>query len=174
MTFVDELNERLVTYYGNERMTGLPKYRLVRSETQTEKRIGSYDVVTSETGLWLGTKKGLVEIKKYWYMEPCWLLERVELNTARRDTIVEPYTYEPLFPFLDKDDNPLELNWKVLEFFLNRLEKMERQFLTESDHLAQEEKRLDEERIKVFAELDKPDPVKELPTFTTSTLIPKG
>jgi len=173
LSFVEVLNERLVRYYGNEKHTGLPKYRLVRSETQTEKRYGSYDVVTQETGIWLGTKQGLVEIKKYWYMSPCWLLERVEINTNRKDTIHEKYTYEPLFPFLDKEDKPLDLNWRVLEFFLDRLEKAEKRFLNEADHLAQEEKRLEEESNKVFAELDKPDPIHELPTFNTSTLIPK-
>jgi len=174
MDFVDILNERLIDYYGNEKNTGLPKYRLVRSEVQTEKRYGSYDIVTQESGIWLGTNKGLVEVKKYWYIEPCWLLERIELNLNRKDVIHEKYTYEPLFPFLDKDNNPLDLNWKVLEFFLNRLEKAERQFLTEADHQAEEDKRLQDEQDKVFGILDKPDPIKELPTFTASTLIPKG
>ena len=165
----DVYNERLVTFYGNEVHSGLPKYRLVRSENQTEKRYGSYDVLTQETGIWLGSKNGLVEVKKYWYLPDCWLVERLEISP--NPYLYEKFSYEPILPFLDKDNHPLPLNWKAIEFFLNRLEKATRNILTEADHLAQEEKKQEAESNKVFAELDKPDPVKELPTFKSSVIL---
>lgn len=171
MTLDEVINERLIQLYGNEPITNKPKYRVVWSPFQTEKRYGSYDVLTQETGIWLGVKQGLVEIKKYWYMKDCWLLERVEPNLNRKDILYDKFTYEPILPFLDKDDKQLPLNWKAIEFLIGRLENAERKVLTEKDHLEEEEKKQKEEGDKVYAILDKPDPVKELPTFKSSTLL---
>src|SRR6187455_1397061 len=128
------VNDRLLRIYGKETLTGLQKYRIVWSGTQTEKRFGSYDVLTQETGIWLGVKQGLVEIKKYWYMKDCWVLERVEPNTNRKDIFYDKFTYEPILTFLDKDNNPLPLNWRAVEFLVNRIEKATRIFKTEKDH----------------------------------------
>jgi len=165
------VNDRLLRIYGKETLTGLQKYRIVWSGTQTEKRFGSYDVLTQETGIWLGVKQGLVEIKKYWYMKDTWLLERVEPNTNRRDVFYDKYTYEPIFPFLDKDDNLLPLNWRAIEFIVGKLERAERKvMLTEEDHRQEEEKKQKAEEEKVYGILDSPDPIKELPTFKSSTL----
>lgn len=174
MILLEVFNERLIQLYGREQISQKPKYRIVRSEEQTEKRFGSYDVLTQETGIWLGSKKGLVEIKKYWYFKDCWLLERCEPNIDRSNIFFDKFTYEPILPFLDKDNNQLPLNWKAVEFCVNRIERASRKLLTESDHLEQEEKKLQEESDKVYAELDKPDSTKPLPTFKTSTLVPKS
>ena len=171
MTQEELINNRLERIYGREQLTNLPKYRIVRSEEQTEKRYGSYDLLYKNTNIWMGTKNGLVEIKKYWYMESCWLLERVEVNSDRQDTFYDKYTYEPLFPFLDKDNKQLPLNWKVLEFLIGKIERAERKLITESEHLAEAEKLQLKEEEKVYGILDNPDPIKELPTFKSSTLL---
>lgn len=168
-----DINEKLFLIYGRDADTDKPKYRVVRSEIQTEKRNGAYELLT-QSGIWLGQRCGIAEIKKYWYMSPCWLLERVEANTNRSDLINEKFTYEPLLPFLDKDDKPLELAWKPIEFMLNRLEKAAKQFKTEQDHKEEEEKKQREEEKRVFGILDAPDPTKELPTFKNSTLLNKS
>lgn len=165
------INERLLRLYGKEQLSGQQKYRIVRSEFQTEKRYGSYDILTQETGIWLGKKQGLVEIKKYWYMKDCWLLERVEPNTSRQNIFFDKFTYEPLFPFLDKDNNQLPLNWKAIEFLVNRVEKAEKRFLTEEDHRQEEEKKQQEESDRVYGILDAPEPIKPLPSFESSTLL---
>jgi len=166
----DSINERLLTLYGKEPITNLQKYRVVRSETQTEKRYGKYNLLSQETGLWLGVKEGLVEIKKYWYLKDCWILERVEPNTNRKDLFADKFTYEPIFTFLDKDNNELPLNWRVLEFIIGKLNRAEKKFLTEEDHRQEEEKKMALESEKVFGILDQPEPTKELPTFKSSTL----
>lgn len=172
MTDIEYYNELLITLYGKCTITNQPKYRIVRSETQTEKRYGSYDVLTQDTGIWLGVKQGLVEIKKYWYMKDCWLLERVEPNTNRTDVLYDKFTYEPIYPFLDKDDNPLPFSWRAIEFLVGKLERAERGVKkTEEDHRLEEEKKQAEESEKVYGILDAPDPTKPLPTFTTSTLL---
>jgi hypothetical protein len=165
------INARLLRLFGKEQLSGQQKYRIVRSEFQTEKRYGSYDILTQETGIWLGAKQGLVEIKKYWYMKDCWLLERVEPNIDRKDIFHDKFTYEPLFPFLDKDDNQLPLNWKAIEFLVNRVEKAEKRFLTEEEHRLQEEKKQQEESDKVYGLLDAPESTKPLPSFESSTLL---
>jgi len=166
-----DINEKLFRLYGREQLTDKVKYRLVRSEEQTEKRYGNYDLYTQEGGIYLGNRTGLQEIKKYWYMKACWLLERVEANKNRDDLIHEKYTYEPIFPFLDAKDNPLPLEWKPIEFMINRMEKAERHFLTEEDHRQIEENKQLEKEDKMMAILDQPDPVKELPTFKASSLL---
>ena len=170
MSIEKTINDRLLLLYGKEKLTELQKYRIVWSETQTEKRYGSYDVLTQETGIWLGKKQGLVEIKKYWYFKPCQVLEKVEPNLNRNDIFHDKYTYEPIFTFLDKEDKQLPLNWRAVEFMVSRMERAERKFLNEQDHLELEEKRMAAESEKVYAELDKPEPTKELPTFKSSTL----
>jgi hypothetical protein len=171
MTDAEFINERLIQLYGKEPISNQPKYRIVRSEEQTEKRYGKYNLLTQETGIWLGVKEGLVEIKKYWYLTPCWLLERVEPNLNRQDTIYDKWVYEPLFPFLDKDDRPLPLNWRAIEVIIGSLERVERKMLTEEDHRKEEEKVLDKEAEDIYSELDKPESTKPLPTFNTSTLL---
>lgn len=167
----ETMNLRLGRLYGKEPNTNLVRYRIVRSELQTEKRYGSYDILTQETGIWLGVKQGLVEIKKYWYLKDCWLLERIEPNLNRKDTLYDKYTYEPIYPFLDKDNNELPLIWKVIELIVGKIERATKSVLTEKDHFDQEEKSLQEERDKVYGILDKPDSTKPLPTFKSSTLI---
>jgi len=83
----------------------------------------------------------------------------------------DKYTYEPIFPFLDKDDNLLPLNWRAIEFIVGKLERAERKvMLTEEDHRQEEEKKQKAEEEKVYGILDSPDPIKELPTFKSSTL----
>lgn len=171
MTLEEVFNERLIQLYGREQLTQQPKYRIVWGPDQTEKRYGKYDLLTKETGLWLGVKEGLVEIKKYWYLKDCWILERVEPNLNRQDTIYEKYTYEPLLTFLDKDDNQLPLNWKAVEFLVGRIEAVERAIKNEEDHRQEFEKELQEESNKVYGELDKPESTKSLPTFEKSTLL---
>jgi hypothetical protein len=172
MTLEEIFNERLVQVYGNDPLLGIPKYRVVWSAFQTEKRYGSYDVLTQETGLWLGSKTGLVEIKKYWYFKTdCWVLERVEPNTSRQDIFHDKFTYEPILPFVSKDDIALPLNWRAIEFVVSKLNRAEKKLVTESEHREQEEKKQKEEEEVMFGLLDKPEPTKSLPTFKTSTLI---
>lgn len=168
----EHYNDRLIRIYGRDSITGLPKYRVVWGPSQTEKRYGSYDILTQETGIWLGVKQGLVEIKKYWYLQDCWILERVEFST-RTETFYDPFTYEPILTFLDKDNHPLPLNWRAIEFLVSRVERVSRKiFSSDSEFKEQEEKELQVESERVYAELDKPEP-RPLPSFITSTLIPK-
>jgi hypothetical protein len=170
MTLDEFFNERLIQLYGNEQNINLPKYRIVWGPAQAEKRYGKYDVLTQETGIWLGVKQGLVEIKKYWYLQDCWILERIEPN-YNKDVFYDKYTYEPLLTFLDKDNNPLPLAWKPIEFIVSRVENAARKLVTEKEHQAEEDKKDQEEYEKVYGILDKPDPTKPLPTFQKSTLL---
>ena len=174
MTQDMEINHRLLHLYGRCPITNKPKYRVIWGPEQTEKRYGSYDILTQETGIWLGVKQGLVEIKKYWYLADCWILERVEPNINRQDTFYDKFTYEPIFTFLDKDDNPLPLNWRAIYYMVGKLEKATRKvMLTEADHKEIEEKKQKAEEEKVYAILDKPDPIHELPTFKSSVYVSK-
>ncbi len=166
------INNKLRRLYGLEKETGQPKYRVIRSELQFEDRAGDYNVFT-EGGIFLRREKGIRRVKKYHYLKNCWLLERVEPNKFRDEYITAKFTYEPLFPFLDAKDKPLPLEWKPIEFLLGTLEKAEKHFLTEGDHFEMEMAMQKRKEEKMMNELDRIMSGKQLPTFNTSTLIPK-
>jgi len=166
---IKKLNNKLIRIYGHCNITDKPKYRVVRSEDQNEKRTGDYNTFYGD--IFLRRERGTRLIKKYWYLPPCWILERVEPNLDRTNLIAEKFTYEPLFPFLDPDNKPVPLNWRAIELLLNTLQNAERKVRSEEEDRLLEEKRMKSEEERVYGILDAPDPIKELPTFKSSSLL---
>jgi hypothetical protein len=166
-----QMNQKLLKIYGNCPIVGKPKYRVVRSDEQVEKRTGSYKVFT-ESGIYLRDEVGTREIRKYWYIKvPCWMLERVEPNTDRFNVIAEKFTYEPLLPFLDGENNPVPLQWNIAERICGALQNAERKIKTPQE-LEEDEKKHDAVMDdKAHGILDSPDPIKPLPTFKKSSIM---
>jgi len=106
---------------------GRPILRIVFSDDQLEKRVGTFTD-------WYGSilirqeYKALRECKKYGYISGKWILERLtflDLNNAIvREELVDARngTYEPLYVFQDKDQNPLPVNWRIIEKMLWSME----------------------------------------------------
>lgn len=166
-----EINEKLHRLYGREKITGCVKYRVVRSEEQLEKRYGSYKVFTEETGIYLRDEVGVRQIKKYWYMKDCWVLERVEPNTNRAEYIIDKVIYEPLFTFLSGKNEALPLEWRPIELCLYALERVEKK-----KYDADEDKKKEAEYDKLLEQqamaiLDEPESTNELPTFKASSVM---
>jgi hypothetical protein len=108
-------------------LDGRPILRLVFSDDQIEKRVGTFTD-------WYGhilirqEYKALRETKKYGYIKGKWILERLTYlnpeNKIVQEELVEARngSYEPLYVFQDKDSNPLPVNWQVIERLLWTME----------------------------------------------------
>lgn len=121
---IDAINESLHRDYRV--LDGRPIYRLAWSDDLLEKRVGNFTD-------WYGhimirqEHKAMREVKKYWYLKKqCWVLEKLVFirgNEALKEISLELVearngSYEPLYMFHDKDENPLEVNWKVVQIIL--------------------------------------------------------
>jgi hypothetical protein len=151
MSDVETINTRLRDRYGRAVDRDLPLFRVVRAETQVEKRKSQ---VTAE-GFELLTGFCIREVKKYSYIPPCWILEIYcpMVNQAVRDAVDAPYTYEPMLPMLDPDDNPLPLSWKAIEFAVQSWLTAEKSHRNQGDIDFEEELRIRKEEEQVHDEL---------------------
>ena len=61
---VDSINKQLVDHFGTDTITGLAMWRVVFSEDQFEKRLGTYDDFTP-SGIYLRTVTEVREVPKY-------------------------------------------------------------------------------------------------------------
>jgi hypothetical protein len=165
------INTKLREQYGMHSQLNVAKYRVVHSTKEVERRQGDYNVFT-EAGIFLRREHGIVTIRKYHYLPPCWVLERAEIN-ERPDLIDAKYTYEPIVTFI-KGEEELPLEWRVVEYLVTRLEFMvnnKPKLKTESEFKDDEEKELKEEQEKTFGILDAEESTHELPTFKSSVLL---
>jgi hypothetical protein len=123
---IDALNKEMHDRYRV--LDGRPIYRLVWSDDQLEIRRGLtrdyYGHIFIREYFSVGPRK------KYWYFKnPCWILEKltfIQGQQALKEVIAELVeanngTYEPVFPFVDKDFNPLPVSALVLDIVLWKL-----------------------------------------------------
>jgi hypothetical protein len=165
---ITEINDRLARIYGRDTVYNVPLFRVVWTSDLTEKRQGKYEDYT-ESGIYLGTKFGIREVPKYWYISPCFMLEKFEKTFTRGvyDEVKEPYQYESIFPFLDKNNNRLPLSWYPIEFAISTWVKMERKH---RDLKAEEEAQTAAKVEKNLNLLHADDPI-EQPTFKSSVYV---
>lgn len=98
---VESINSQLKDEFGVDTVTGLPIWRIVFSEDQFEKRLGTYDDFTP-AGIYLRTVTEVREVPKYrQWIKQKYILERLvvvpishemELPTAKM-------SYEPIYVF---------------------------------------------------------------------------
>ena len=94
---VDVFNTRLADTYGRDDLKR-PRFRLVFSEDEYEKRIGNFK---GQIGIELA--------KKYTYIKSKWVMEYLI------DCPDEINTYEPFFVFQTKNEEALPVSWKALQ-----------------------------------------------------------
>lgn len=109
---IDRINEQIAKLYGNHPELDLPRFRVVWSDTQIEPRRNTEIWYGS---IYMGNEFGIKNVPKYLYIRQRWILEKVFPNNPEGD-LVANHTYEPIFTFQDKDDNPLMPNFKVVNF----------------------------------------------------------
>jgi hypothetical protein len=98
---IESINQRLVDLFGLDTVTGRPMWRIVWSEDQLEKRLGTYDDITRE-GIYLRTVTEVREVPKYrQWIHNKYVLERLviipDINTEELPT--QKLSYEPMYVF---------------------------------------------------------------------------
>jgi len=136
---------------------GRPIYRIVWSADQLETRIGKMrehygDIFLRE--YWSTDKR-----PKYWYFKnPCWLLEKlvfIKGVAALKEIVAElpecaNGSYEPIFPFVDKNFKALPVSLPVVEIVVWKLQNPTKP-LTPSQ-LDDLRVKLDDEEVEYFEE----------------------
>lgn len=102
---IESLNKQLIDLYGIDTVTGKAIWRIVWSEDQFEKRLMAY----TDEGLELLYPE-VREVPKYrqWIKEK-YVLERLVIvsDINKEELVGLKQSYEPLYVFMDKDDNYL-------------------------------------------------------------------
>tara|TARA_R110000868_G_scaffold16913_7_gene74964 strand:- start:928 stop:1479 length:552 start_codon:yes stop_codon:yes gene_type:complete len=117
-----DINHRLIEKYGRDIATNEPRFRVVWTSTQLEKRYGEFEVF-SEGGIFLREEKGVREEPKYLPEYPdMWVLEQL-VETAGNPYLemVVKWSYEPLWIFgaANSDRTPI---WRAVDLLVrNRL-----------------------------------------------------
>lgn len=90
------INERLTNLYGRHEEINLPRFRAVFSDSQLEKRFGTFQVYSGD--IYLRDETGIREVPKYSWLENQVVVERLEPN-VHKDVYESEFTYEPLYAF---------------------------------------------------------------------------
>jgi hypothetical protein len=152
---IDTLNKEM---HQNFRvLDGRPIFRIVWSADQLEVRRG----MTREYygHIFIREYFSVEPRKKYWYFKnPCWVLEKlifIQGHQALKEILTEMVeagngVYEPVFPFVDKDFNPLPVSAPVVDVviwhLLNPAKKLS------ASQLEDVRMRLEDEEVKYFEE----------------------
>jgi hypothetical protein len=112
MEALEAINERLLANYGRG-VSELPLFRVVWGGSQREMRTALY-MKTTEAGLYLGEEVATRETEKYPEYLDMWILEVILPNDASFE-IKAAYSYEMIWAFRDKNNNPLPYDWEVIE-----------------------------------------------------------
>ena len=105
------LNKRLAERFGLS-IDGRPNFRIVWSDTEFEKRYGTFEVWSGN--IFLREETCLKEVAKYDYIDGKHVLEELRYGVFP-DKPFETSSYEPLWTFMDKDRNPLYPIWDAVE-----------------------------------------------------------
>lgn len=107
------INNRLRDRFGLIE-NGMTRWRVSWSTDQFEKR-------------WVSELSGIVlaypevrEMPKYPMNQDFFVLERV-IPTFGNTELIEAFSYEPIWFFKDKDDNPLPPKWTAIEFIIHQI-----------------------------------------------------
>lgn len=127
LVLIEAINKSLADRFRV--LDGRPIYRLVWSGDQQEVRRGLmrefYGQIFLREYFTVGPRP------KYWYFQkPCWLLEKlvfIRSQEALKEVVKELVecangSYEPIFPFVDKDFNPLPVSSSVVEIVIWKLQ----------------------------------------------------
>jgi len=116
---IKSLNKRLKNTYGVS-MDGRPFFRLVFSDTQTEKRIGTFREFYGPIFVREETK--LAERPKYAYIKGRFILERLVMppDKYRFEIDLCNGTYEPVWTF-ERDNQYQHPEWHPITYIVRRV-----------------------------------------------------
>jgi len=120
---LEQLNEKLVSIFGRA-LTGQPRFRIVFSDGEREKRKGNFDIF-GDNGYYLRTEYNTVkEVLKYATNRGRFILERYTLepygewpaNPPPQD-VLNYNGYEPFYVFAWVEARPVP-PWEALQFII--------------------------------------------------------
>lgn len=114
---------------------GQPLYKVVWSSSLTERRFGKFTDYSN--GLFLRQVEEVRDVPKYKWKPDRWVLERWCEGTGRKELDDSRGTYEPVFFFEDKLNNPLPVTLKSVDFLTTAAEM---QKMTKDDYEKLDEK----------------------------------
>lgn len=120
---IESLNKQLIDLYGIDTVTGLPIWRIVWSEDQFEKRMGTYDDYT-KGGLYIRTVTEVREVPKYrQWIQQKFILERLVIVPIQneKELIDNKLSYEPIWTFEDKRGNALPPKIQASKFIIDSI-----------------------------------------------------
>jgi hypothetical protein len=94
---IEEINRKLALEFGRDVLSNMPRFRVVFSEDQFEKRLTDY----SDSGLFLTTPQVRLLPKYKQWITAKYILERYVEVQGETD-LVERHSYEPAWVFQDK------------------------------------------------------------------------
>jgi hypothetical protein len=113
---VTVLNRRLVDYFGKDQ-ANYPKFRLVWSTDQRERRFVQDKSVFTDYGLFLRYETGWVVTEKYPLFQDKWILEELMELHGRNPELPYHFSYEPIWVFGNGMSNPVP-NWKAIHLLV--------------------------------------------------------
>lgn len=143
-----EINDRLLRIYGKF-FDGLPLYRLVWSDSQTESRFGEFDEYFGK--IFLRHFVGIKEMPKYIHAPHRWILERRQIRGSNPE-LPDSIGYEPLWVF-ENDEGPVEPAWWAIERIIYAVTHPQPK-KTQKDFIAEEEAELKKEKQALLEKLD--------------------
>jgi hypothetical protein len=145
MENISVINKRLIERFGKS-IDGRANFRVVFSDTQFEKRYGTFEVYVGP--LFLREETCLKEVAKYDYIDGKHVLEELRFGDFPDQPFVTS-SYEPLWTFMDKDRNPLYPVWEAVEIVVvSRLEGVRNALHGKKRNFKQEEADAKEKDIK--------------------------
>jgi hypothetical protein len=135
-------NRKLIDIYGKD-FLDQPIYRIVWSENEIEKRFGFFRDYVPGTNILLREVQEVREVRKYSYLAPQWILEKLFFN-QHNDEILDnstyspsTCTYEPLWCFGHEDNGRARRPvWRAIELILmsvNNPEKLTPSQMTDAE-----------------------------------------
>jgi hypothetical protein len=147
------INQRLRDLYGCD-LLGQPVYRVVWSEDQIEKRFADFTDFVPNTNILLRKVTEMREVKKYSYLEPQYVLEKLFRNQHNKEILdnatlaPQSCTYEPLWAFDYDGKLPKQPVWRAIELIIMSVNNPEK--LTPSEmNDAEMKQALDDEKLMV-------------------------
>jgi hypothetical protein len=120
---IELINKQLKEHFGVDTITGTPIWRVVFSEDQFEKRLGTYNDFTPG-GLFIRTVTEVREVPKYrqWINEKYVLERLVVVPDVDSETLpTTKISYEPIWVFEDKHGHYLPPKFEAAKFIIDTI-----------------------------------------------------
>jgi hypothetical protein len=152
---IDQINVQLAEKYGREVSSNRPIFRIINSNSTTEKRLGDYNDFTN-SGIFIRSVREVREVLKYAYLRDTWILERLTWIGGGNPELPEAkgYEYETVWAFRSKYGEPLYPHFNIVVLLLDILVNGPKVKKTEADWEYEEEQKKLKESAEYFDMLE--------------------